>query len=265
MIISASYRTDIPAFHSAWFQERWAAGSCEVPNPYNQKLYTVSLNPKDVDGIVFWTRSAKPLSTGFDRVAADGVPFVISYTTTGYGSILEPGVPDWQNAAETMHDLCNRFGPNTVVWRYDPILITESTPERWHIDHFATMANHIQGATNEVIVSFAQFYAKTKRGLAQMGVQGKDPSPQHKMEILQKLSVIASTNGMRLSLCAQPEFLIPEVHAAACIDIDRLSRIAGHPVKAKMKPHRPNCGCAQSRDIGTFATCKFGCAYCYAK
>ena len=70
---------------------------------------------------------------------------------------------------------------------------------------------------------------------------------------------------MKLSLCAQPHLLIDGVADAACIDQDRLSRIAGKPIAAKAKPHRSTCHCGQSRDIGRFASCGFGCAYCYAR
>ncbi|HKO08209.1 MAG TPA: DUF1848 family protein, partial [Alphaproteobacteria bacterium] len=45
MIVSASYRTDIPAFYARWFLRRMHAGSCRVANPYSGGSYTVSLAP----------------------------------------------------------------------------------------------------------------------------------------------------------------------------------------------------------------------------
>lgn len=46
MIISASRRTDIPAFYAQWFINRVRAGFCAVPNPYNrQQISRVSLLP----------------------------------------------------------------------------------------------------------------------------------------------------------------------------------------------------------------------------
>lgn len=94
MIVSASYRTDIPAFFGRWFGERWAEGFCDVLNPYNRKPYRVGLRPAEVDGVVFWTRAAHGFLPQLDRIAADGVPFVVQYTSTGYGPGVEPGVPD---------------------------------------------------------------------------------------------------------------------------------------------------------------------------
>ncbi|UCG53768.1 MAG: DUF1848 family protein, partial [Candidatus Latescibacterota bacterium] len=54
MIISASRRTDIPAFYSRWFMNRVRQGFCLVPNPFNTKqISRVTLAPGDVDALVF--------------------------------------------------------------------------------------------------------------------------------------------------------------------------------------------------------------------
>ena len=59
MIISASRRTDIPAFYAPWLMNRVRAGFCDVPNPFNpHQVSRVSLRPDDVDAIVFWTQPA---------------------------------------------------------------------------------------------------------------------------------------------------------------------------------------------------------------
>ena len=56
MIISASRRTDIPAFYSDWFIQRIHEGFVYVRNPLNiHKISKIELNPDIVDGIVFWT------------------------------------------------------------------------------------------------------------------------------------------------------------------------------------------------------------------
>ena len=60
MIVSASYKTDIPAFFGPWFRARLAQGEVRVNNPYGGPARTVSLAPADVDAFVFWTRNAGP-------------------------------------------------------------------------------------------------------------------------------------------------------------------------------------------------------------
>ncbi|HDI3319776.1 TPA: DUF1848 family protein, partial [Vibrio cholerae] len=62
MIISASRRTDIPAFYHRWFLNRIKEGFLLTRNPYNAKqVRRVSLLPEDVDAIVFWTRDAQKI------------------------------------------------------------------------------------------------------------------------------------------------------------------------------------------------------------
>jgi hypothetical protein len=59
VIVSASYRADIPAFYAPWFLARLRAGCCRVVNPYGGGRHEVSLAPGDVDGFVFWTRNMR--------------------------------------------------------------------------------------------------------------------------------------------------------------------------------------------------------------
>ena len=70
-IVSASRRTDIPAFYSAWFLNRLRLGWCHVPNPFNRnQVATVSLSPWEVDAFVFWTRNPRPLMKHLDELRA---------------------------------------------------------------------------------------------------------------------------------------------------------------------------------------------------
>ena len=49
MIISASYKTDIPTFYGEWFRNRLHAGFCKMVNPYGGQIYTIDLSPEQVD------------------------------------------------------------------------------------------------------------------------------------------------------------------------------------------------------------------------
>jgi len=81
MIISASRRTDIPAFYAAWFINRVRAGYCAVPNPFNHKQVSyVSLHPQDVEVIVFWTRHARPLIPHLKELDQSGYRSCFQYT-----------------------------------------------------------------------------------------------------------------------------------------------------------------------------------------
>jgi hypothetical protein len=52
MIVSASRRTNIPAFYAEWMVSRLRKGYCPVANPHNRNQVTViSLRPEDVDAL----------------------------------------------------------------------------------------------------------------------------------------------------------------------------------------------------------------------
>jgi hypothetical protein len=136
-----------------------------------------------------------------------------------------------------------------------------------HRETFARLADRVAGRAiaNEVVVSVLQPYKKAVRRLDKITcLDWRDPQAEEKRALLSDLASLAGERGLRLSLCAQPDLLIPGVGEAACVDAKRLSRIAGHPIAPKAKPHRPTCACVQSRDIGAYDTCAHGCVYCYA-
>lgn len=267
MIVSASYRTDIPAFHGKWLMNRLAAGHALVPNPYGGSPYTVSLKPGEVGGFVFWTRNIGPLA---DRLPEIGriAPFMVQFTVTGYPRPLEPGVIDPTAAIDQIRRLANAFGRRAVVWRYDPILASSLTPLRWHRENFERLAAALAGAVDEVTVSFTQTYAKTRRNLEQAarrhGFSWHGLPEDEKRALIGELAGIAAGRGMRLTLCTQPGLTVEGAAPARCIDAERLSDIAGHPIAARTKGNRPGCLCAESRDIGAYDTCSQGCVYCYA-
>jgi hypothetical protein len=268
MIVSASYRTDIPAFYGDWFRRRLAEGFVRVANPYGGRPYAVSLRAPDCDGFVFWTRNIAPFKPALAEVAARGLPFVVHMTITGYPRALESSVVEPARAIEDMHWLASTYGPRVAVWRYDPVLMTALTDAEWHRETFARMTGLLRGASDEVVLSFAQIYAKTRanldRAAARHGFTWRDPDAEEKIALLSELATIAAQEGLHATLCSQPDLLGKTLAPARCIDAARLSDSAGHDIAAKTKGNRPGCLCAQSRDIGAYDTCPHGCTYCYA-
>lgn len=268
MIVSASYRTDIPAFYGTWFRERLAEGACRVANPYGGRDYRVPLDGPEVDGFVFWTRNIAPFRPALAEVSARGRPFIVHYTITGYPRALETSVANPERSAALIRGLAATYGPRAVVWRYDPVLLTSLTPPDWHRATVARLARALRGATDEVVLSFAQIYAKTRRNLERAarahGFTWTDPDAEQKRALLADLAEIAADHGLRATLCSQPDLLTPVLAPARCIDAERLSDVAGRALAAKTKGNRPGCLCAESRDIGAYDTCPHGCVYCYA-
>lgn len=268
MIVSASYRTDIPAFYPDWFLRRLDAGFALVRNPYSARPYVVDLRPQRVSGIVFWTRNFAPLLNHLGRLRSFARPFVVQFTITAYPRALEPAVIEPDRAIAQVRRLAVEVHPLCPVWRYDPILLTSLTGRDFHIENFSRLACALQGATGEVVISFAQIYQKSRRNLnayaARHGFSWQDPPDAWKLSLTAELASIARHHGLELTVCAQPQYLAPGAAEARCIDAIRLSRIAGEPIAAPRKGNRPGCACFESRDIGDYDTCPHGCCYCYA-
>lgn len=267
MIVSASYKTDIPAFYADWFVNRLAAGFCRTTNPWGGQTYEIPLTPDAVDAFVLWTRNIAPLADRLPRVAAVA-PFCVQYTVTGYPRAIESSTVAADRAVAAIGDLRRRFGPRAVVWRYDPVLITSLTPADWHRANFAGLAAALRGAVDEVAISFAHVYRKTRRNLdaaaARAGFGWRDPETGEKRDLAAALTAIAAENDMALTVCAQADLVPPGAAPARCVDAGRLADIAGRPLTAPVRGNRPDCLCHASRDIGAYDTCPHGCRYCYA-
>ncbi|BAE53203.1 DUF1848 domain-containing protein [Paramagnetospirillum magneticum] len=272
MIVSASYRTDIPAFYGRWFLNRFRAGWAKAVNPYGRQISTIPLR-SGVDGFVFWTRNPGPFRDALDEIRRAGLPFVLQVTLTGYPRALESSVIEVERSLALMSDLARAHGPRVVAWRYDPILATSATPLDWHEDNFARLAARLEGITDEVSVSFATLYRKTERNLAAAArahhFGWSDPAPEDKRGLLRSLAERAAGHGIRLTLCSQPDLLTAGIEPSSCVDARRLEDVAKNwgldrRIAAKVKGNRPGCLCHESRDIGEYDTCPHGCTYCYA-
>ena len=126
MIISASRRSDIPAFHASWFMDCIREGQVTVKNPFNPKQESViRLEPAQVDVIVFWTRNAAPLLGHLPELDDHGYDYIFLYTITGYGPPLESNCPSLERAVETFKQLSDTIDPERVIWRFDPIICIE--------------------------------------------------------------------------------------------------------------------------------------------
>ncbi len=193
---------------------------------------------------------------------------MVQYSINCALKIMEYSVPDSERPIAHMHHIAQRMGPFAAVWRYDPVLITSLTPAAWHRENFARLARALAGSTNEVVVSFAHIYRKTRRNLetaaAKHGFQWRDLENEEKRALVEQLAAIAADHAMALTLCTQPDLAGDGIKAASCIDADRLALVADAPIQAQRHGNRPGCECSRSRDIGAYDSCPQGCVYCYA-
>lgn len=264
MIISASRRTDIPAFYTEWFFNRIKEGYVLVRNPMNyHQVSRVSLSPAVVDGIVFWTKNPAPMMPRLGELKE--YPYYFQFTLTPYGKEMEPGLPSKKEVLiPAFCELSRRIGPERVIWRYDPILISPRYTVEKHIHYFEIMAGMLQGYTRKCIISFVDMYKNTVRNQKKLGIR---PLESQELDaIAQAFSETAKKSGMILRTCGEEADLSDYgILHGACIDRKLLEQLAGCSLQLKKdKNQRRACACSESIDIGAYHTCKNFCQYCYA-
>ena len=269
-VISASRRTDIPAFHSRWFMNRMRAGYAEVVSPFGGGRYRVSLATEEVIAIVFWTKNAGPILGHLGELKDLGHCFTFLYTINAYPTSIEPGVPEQSHTISVLSAMAKQFPDAIIRWRYDTIVLTEKLDRQWHEKNFRNLCRELAPFTSECIFSFCDYYRKTIANMQRRVPDHRRPGDDECKEISRDLTHIASERGITLLSCAHDFLVSDSVGAAACIDSAVLSKVVDTEARRgavralKKAPSRKGCNCAASRDIGAYDTCGHGCVYCYA-
>ncbi len=273
MIISASRRTDIPAFYAQWFINRIRAGHCTVPNPFNRKQVShVLLRPEDVDIIVLWTRNPQSLIPYLKELDQLGYRYYFQYTVMNNPRLIDAKVPSLSSSLEVFKKLSDLIGPERVVWRYDPVIISNITDIKFHTNTYRNIAENLRNYTQRSVISILDIYPKLKKRLKALKDKGVEIVDLNKEfdkrfdELLYTFAGVAEQNKMEIVSCAEdPDLTKYNIQPGKCVDGDYIERVFGIDVTQKKDPYqREACGCVVSKDIGVYDTCVFGCQYCYA-
>lgn len=264
MILSVSRRTDIPSYYAEWFYNRIKEGFVCVRNPMNpRQVSEIRITPDVVDCIVFWTKNPLPMMERLDKLKA--YPYYFQFTLTGYGNDVEVNLPDKKTMMIPMfQELSNRIGRERVIWRYDPIFFSDRYTVEYHIETFRAMAEALNGYTDKCVISFLDIYAKIRKNME--GLSYYELEESELRSFAKEISRIAKQNHISVGSCAEKIDLedCGIVHNC-CIDKRLIEKLIGCKLSVgKDKNQRKECGCVESIDIGTYNTCRNGCAYCYA-
>lgn len=273
MIISASRRTDIPAFYGKWFINRIYEGYCNVSNPFNPyQISTVELTPEKVDVIVFWSKNPAPFIQFLPDLEKRSYRYYFLFTLNPYPPPLEGKLPAIQKRIETFRTLASKIGNERVIWRYDPIILSSIYNTSFHLKAFSEISENLHGACARVIISVVDFYRKTERRLKEIEKITNDKferrvhSHNETIQLVRRMAEIAERSGIQLQTCCEPVLAnsanVPE---GKCIDDELIHRVFGIRIdNRKDTGQRTECKCVISRDIGATDTCQHCCAYCYA-
>lgn len=263
MIISASRRTDIPAFYSDWFFNRIKERYVLVPNPYNSKMISrVSLDPAVVDCIVFWSKNPAPMLEKLDKLK--DYNYYFQFTLNPYGPDIENHLPAISKRIDTFKRLSDRIGKEKVIWRYDPVLTNETYTLGFHKEKFSEIAYELKEHTEKCMLGFIDHYQHIRTAVSQFNIQSLLKADIEEMAVSFKKTV--DTCSIQLDTCTvRVDLTHLGIPGGLCIDNQLVERITGYPISVrKDKNQRDICRCAESIDIGTYESCLNGCIYCYA-
>ncbi|GET20655.1 DUF1848 domain-containing protein [Prolixibacter denitrificans] len=288
LIISASRRTDIPANYSVWFRKRLKEGYVSWKNPYNQKVSYVSFDKARL--FVFWSKNPAPFFSALPLLDERHLNYYFQFTLNDYESEgLEPFMPPLAKRIETFQRLSQRIGPEKVIWRFDPLLITRELSLEKLMQRVESLASQLSGYTRKLVFSFADIsvYRKVERNLRKASVDYREFTPELMNEAAKMLEDIGTRYDLELRSCCEAIDLRGYgIQPNKCIDDDLIRELfSGDPdlmnfiggqdtlfpgednsryLKIKDKSQRNDCGCIASKDIGEYDTCPLGCTYCYA-
>lgn len=274
-VISASRRTDPVAFFPDWLAGVLGEKKARIFGPFG-RVAAVDLSPGAVHTVVLWSkdfsnliRNKHGLRKAFEKY--DQLYFLLTVTGLG-GTFIEKGVPEPAAALAQLADLAAIAGnPKRVSLRFDPVVFWREGKEvQTNLRFFEkAAAQAARAGIEDVRMSFSQWYGKAIRRARKLGFDYVDPGQEEKLDAARRLTETAEKYRLRLFSCSQ-NFLtrVPGIRASACIDGNLLKAL--HPKRAEVslakdKSQRPECGCTESIDIGSYTqSCPHSCLYCYA-
>jgi hypothetical protein len=290
IIVSASRATDIPAFYSRWMLNRIRDGYLKWTNPFNAKQ-TTYIGFRDTRVIVFWSKNPSPLSPVLDELDERGIHHYLQFTLNDYeAEEYEPGLPSLDRRVDTFLRLSERMGPERIIWRFDPLFLSDKINEDLLLEKILRLGERLRGHTRQLVFSFADIsaYRGVKNSMKREGVIWEEFSPEGMLRFSSRLGQVGKSLGLRLSTCSEGVDLDSfDIHHNRCIDDDLMARLwpedsalmsflgrsqgslfnensSGAPNPLKDKGQRKECGCIFSKDIGRYNTCPHLCVYCYA-
>ena len=301
-IVSASRSTDIPAFYADWFFHRLKVGYSAWTNPFNGVKSYVSY--QNTRFIVFWSKNPQPLLNHLDDLKERNIGCYIQYTLNDYErDRLEQGVPPIGQRIDTFKRLVDKLGIGHVIWRFDPLVLTDDIGMDTLLSKIESIGDQLQGYTEKLVFSYADIlgYRKVRANLEKIRIPYHEWTEPQMLEFAGRLAELNKKWGYTLATCGEKvdlqQFGIQRNH---CIDYDLIVRLAhdderlmdfigamikkrGYdlfgepeplPANAILLPgdryamkdsgQRDACGCLRSKDIGEYNTCPHRCEYCYA-
>lgn len=232
VIISASRSTDIPAFYADWFFHRLRVGYSAWTNPFNGVKGYVSY--QNTRFIVFWSKNPRPLLEHLDELKERGISCYIQYTLNDYiNEGLEPNVPNVDVRIKTFQELVHKLGLGHVIWRFDPLVLTDQIDIYKLLDKIKYIGDKLKGYTEKLVFSFVDIalYRKVKKNLDNDDVHYIEWTDKLMNEFAFRLSEMNQARGWNYTLATCAERIPLEKYTIEhnkCIDDELMIRLASN-------------------------------------
>lgn len=259
MILNVSGRTDIVAFYTKWFMQRYEEGYVDVRNPFNPKLIS-RIKFENVDAILFCTKNPIPIIPYLKKIKK---PIIFHITLTPYKNDIEPNVPPKGKIIEAIKTISQIIGKENIYIRYDPVFLSNIYTINYHKQLFERLCTLTEGYVEHIIISFIDNYKNvrnnkndlklkefTKKDYEQIGLSFSESAKKHKMTIQ--------------TCCEEINLIDYGFEKNDCVSHELAFKITGKIYKKQIARKDKNCACVQMVDIGVYNTCKHFCKYCYA-
>lgn len=260
MILNVSGRTDIVAFYTDWFMNRYHEGFVDVRNPFNHKLVS-RIDFSDVDAILFCTKNPIPILNKINEI---NKPIIFHVTLTPYKKDIEPNVPPKGEIVEAIKKLSKIIGKDNLVIRYDPIFISAKYTLDYHIKAFENLCSLLDGYVSKILISFLDDYKNVRKNKKVLNFKELEESDYK--AIGENFSASALKHHMIVHTCFEDRNLTEYGFSKdECLSHELAYKLTGKVYKKEWKARKEGkCHCVQMVDIGVYNSCKHFCKYCYA-
>lgn len=227
-IVSASRSTDIPAFYADWFFHRLKVGYSAWTNPFNGVKSFVSY--QNTRFIVFWSKNPEPLLQHIDYLQEKNINCYIQYTLNDYvNEGLEKGVPALGKRIDTFKRLVNKLGKGRVIWRFDPLILTDRIGLDELLRKVENIGDQLLGYTEKLVFSYADIasYRKVKANLEKNHVHYVEWTTEQMEDFARMLSELNKKWNYKLATCGEKiDIERYDIQHNRCVDDDLMIRFA---------------------------------------
>jgi len=229
VIVSASRSTDIPAFYADWFFHRLKVGYSAWTNPFNGVKSYVSYDSTRF--IVFWSKNPRPLLPYLHILKERNINCYIQFSLNDYEREKLEKVPPLEQRIDTFRKLVDDLGIGHVVWRFDPLILTDDISIDDLLMKIQNIGDQLKGYTEKLVFSYADIalYKKVKRNLESSGIPYHEWNEQQMDDFAARLSELNIKREWNFQLATCGEKIDIGKYGIShnrCIDGDLITRLA---------------------------------------